>query len=671
MAESFFLNSAYAHVFEGMKDRKAKLAGFSPLSKLDRNAWVSIKTIKNSKGESVNWPIYNRGDSQVGKSSTTTNRHSLTGRGLVNPGIGKGNISLIDLQISLEGSAGSLRRATGKLVCPSMKQFNELEEKLLRPSTVIEIEYGHDGPMGQADGTISPLIFTVYDFSFILQNQNSIEVTFKAVGKGQEMLEANVFNASYVNPDGKKIFVADYNNFNEKRPVSSLFDLLDWMVQDQTGTLNSVAFSVPTETGYYYQGRTTEYRGQFRTGMDFCVMEAPQDYQPPGRQQVGKWRSDRITYYSLNFICWVINKYIVSPDDAPIICDGFVTHGHKGLDYDIKGSKFGVYSADPISVMLVRKSSGAYSYYNNYSDWNDRTDGDNLRFDLLDKNADAAIDNNYSDASFPELATRSDLSRILVSRDLLRSLGDTYVKSDSEGTSTSKVAVKRFFGDLFATIRDLTGEAVSLYLHQVDIMKPGMHVINKNTPPGSTPPKVVEFDPLPKDGKGDGITISIKMSGKVPKGVQAEAFGGTPSSGDKGKVINVAKDDDSVVDEVPKERGTLKKRLNEAFKMLAYKDFKTEVVTACKALLKELVDNESTKKTAANRTIPYPLEMDAILHGIEGFKFGDTVTSKYLPAIYQKTAGLRIAFTVTKINHRFQSQKWVTELTTTCRLVNN
>ena len=134
----------------------------------------------------------------------------------------------------------------------------------------------------------------------------------------------------------------------------------------------------------------------------------------------------------------------------------------------------------------------------------------------------------------------------------------------------------------------------------------------------------------------------------------------------------VAKDEDAVVEaETPPERKTLAKRLKDAFRMLAYKDFDAERVNAAKGLLKELVDGETIKKAAENRTIPYPLELEAILHGMEGFKFGDTVTSRYLPAIYQKIDGLRIAFTIVKINHRFAAKKWITELTTTCRLVNN
>ena len=245
----------------------------------------------------------------------------------------------------------------------------------------------------------------------------------------------------------------------------------------------------------------------------------------------------------------------------------------------------------------------------------------------------------------------------------------TYLKKTQQ--SDSKITIKKFYGDLFATIKDLTGGAISLFLTQDDKAppeNPRILVKNDKEPP-QDPPKVVEFDPLPKDGKGDGVTINIKMSGKVPKGVQAEAFGGTPSSGQTYGPVNLMKDED----EVPEAEVTegLKIRLDEAFENLAYNDFDSESVSGAKAVLKELVDGEPIAKVAEKSTIPYPLEMECITQGIDGWKFGDTVTSRFLPAIYKKTSGLRIAFTVTKINNKIQGKKWITELTTVCRMINN
>jgi len=63
--------------------------------------------------------------------------------------------------------------------------------------------------------------------------------------------------------------------------------------------------------------------------------------------------------------------------------------------------------------------------------------------------------------------------------------------------------------------------------------------------------------------------------------------------------------------------------------------------------------------------------MECLLHGIYGFKFGDTVTSKHLPRRYTKDSGMRVGFTVTAVKDKLMNNQWTTELTTTCRIINN
>ena len=677
---SFFLASAEEKVFSTIEARKERLRTNPRSMSQHRDAVVNIKVVEAFNGitkkmETKDLTIWDESGRMAGYPANMAAevgswkyRHQDGGHG---------PMGLIELQVSLEGSAGSLRRATGKFECKTMKQFNWLEENLLRPSTVIEIQFHHSPKWDPADESDS-MIFTIYDFSFTITDKQMIQASFKAVGKGQECLEANIFNSSYFPSDAE--FIADYNGTNEKKKVSSLPNLLDWLVQKETGKLDSYAFSVPENTGWDISGRQTYYRGHRKTCMDFCVMHAPSDYDPPGKQKTGRARSDRITYYSLNFLCWVINRYVINKGDAAIVCDGHVTKSHWALLYKCPTANptnnnafFPIYSADPISVMIVRDQQGMGQYYNNYSDGTDRTDRDNLRFDKLDKNSDIAIDSSSGGAytKWQKDNGGSDLSRILISRDLINALGDRYTLNESD-SKKSKVSVEQFLGDIFATIKDLTGGAVDLYLHSPNdpkIAEYEIWVINGNEP-ADEPPKVVYFDPLAEDTIGDGkTTISMKVTGKVPKGLQAEAFGGTPSSGKDHKPLKLIKDEDLVPE--PAESGPLWDRLKNAFINLAYEDFKSAAVNGAKGVLKELVDGESLEETANHSNIPYPLEMELIITGTYGFKFGDTISSKYLPEIYQKESGLRIAFTITKINNRIMGGKWVTELTSVCRMVNN
>lgn len=69
---------------------------------------------------------------------------------------------------------------------------------------------------------------------------------------------------------------------------------------------------------------------------------------------------------------------------------------------------------------------------------------------------------------------------------------------------------------------------------------------------------------------------------------------------------------------------------------------------------------------APKESIPFPLNFSATLDGIEGFIFGNVVTTNYLPAVYQTT---KLAFTITKVEHVISNNDWTTILSTVCRLM--
>ena len=64
-----------------------------------------------------------------------------------------------------------------------------------------------------------------------------------------------------------------------------------------------------------------------------------------------------------------------------------------------------------------------------------------------------------------------------------------------------------------------------------------------------------------------------------------------------------------------------------------------------------------------------PLKLSVTLDGINGFKFGDTLTTDYLPPKYRDSAGAyKAVFTVTKVNHSISNNDWTTQIDTVCRL---
>ena len=64
-----------------------------------------------------------------------------------------------------------------------------------------------------------------------------------------------------------------------------------------------------------------------------------------------------------------------------------------------------------------------------------------------------------------------------------------------------------------------------------------------------------------------------------------------------------------------------------------------------------------------------PLKFGVTIDGINGFKFGDVITTTYLPTKYKTDiGGFRAVFTITKVNHSISGNDWTTTLETVCRL---
>jgi hypothetical protein len=76
------------------------------------------------------------------------------------------------------------------------------------------------------------------------------------------------------------------------------------------------------------------------------------------------------------------------------------------------------------------------------------------------------------------------------------------------------------------------------------------------------------------------------------------------------------------------------------------------------------------KQVKWNNNIMIPLNFSVTMDGINGFRFGDTVTCDYLPSKYKDpdADGYLTVFTVSKVSHNISQNDWQTSLETICRL---
>jgi len=292
---------------------------------------------------------------------------------------------------------------------------------------------------------------------------------------------------------------------------------------------------------------------------------------------------------------------------------------------------------------------------------------------------------------FSMAPNKGNLANILVNRDciaaIIDELGGLTRSKEKADDDVSSVTAEKFFGKLFDLIKEASGDAIQLQLvpdpDNTERYLSKSLIVNANEPPD--PNKTIQ---VPMFNKTDGSTIEMTLKSKISKASQTSAAVGgaaniaTPPkqlTPDEGTAANPKTEIESGV--------TAKAlQIREGKDSLVKSTFKAEKSRALSGVLKSLVTGEpDAKAIGKGRRMPiFELSMSLSILGLEGFRFGDTISSKLLPPQYRRTNGITVktvqgkkqevfntktVFTVTKINHVFKKSEWVTTLDTQMRFV--
>jgi len=109
-----------------------------------------------------------------------------------------------------------------------------------------------------------------------------------------------------------------------------------------------------------------------------------------------------------------------------------------------------------------------------------------------------------------------------------------------------------------------------------------------------------------------------------------------------------------------KQSTTASNALNSPLELIGARGPNADSIADARAYLKSIgVDK--------NYSVVYPLDFSFTIDGIAGIKFGDAVTSNYMPAVY-RTNSTRCAFTVLNVSHEISGGDWTTSCTTVFRV---
>jgi hypothetical protein len=581
---------------------------------------------------------------------------------------GKPAPTLGTVTVEIDGEFGSLRRATAEFTCYDMESFDQIESSLLRPGKTIYIRYGYAGANSTTDrsqGLVDlgdkgkAYEFVIYDYSFTYTKENYVKCSFKAVGSGNLSQAINFSNKVEA---GTRKFLRNFEEADSEAPVQGIEDVFDYdLLNNVIGVGNKVESVGDSKS---YSGVSID---GYATNYTLSMLILPKDLELADAIVETNWaNSSYIAYCSLGYIVHqLINTELLqnnkSLDPSKLGNIRYVCNKDTSIS---KVPSVYMFSADPLNVGLTG------NWYQNAYGKIGEPAAEVFTFEILKFQADQKTIN----------VDNIDISNILISRVLLRKILKNFEKD--------KFSINSFLQALFDAIKDATAGLITLGLYEPDLNsndpdekklynKYSMNgayvpvlIKNLKQKPNTVPDKL-EFDPL----KGDGITRSCEVTAKVPKDMAAEAFGRqTP-----GKIGSTGTDGGQISEVI---EGTSSKPLKDISEVetivgdLKYKIYPENklsgtAVTAGKGFLKDLINVYTALETRLqSEQILYPLEMKLTLDGIEGFRFGDHISSTNIPSVYRKKAGMRVGFTVLKTTHTITANDWSTELTTIARLVN-
>jgi len=272
-------------------------------------------------------------------------------------------------------------------------------------------------------------------------------------------------------------------------------------------------------------------------------------------------------------------------------------------------------------------------------------------------------DYGFSDGGFIGAMGKGDASAIMINIDwITKQISDMGSKKDDNQKSTDS-STSKLLGIIFDSIYKNSGTRFKLSIVQNPKKETEFWIQDTNYIDDKITPYVISAV------VNNSIARSISLQAKIPSAMAATAFIGTDSSA-TGKANYGA-----LSNEPAKTDPTAMQDLEEAKKPMDAKDTKSDKgpagptsahVSALQEALKRVYTEQNSGSSNSNEAIPFPIDFSCTLDGIEGFVFGNVISTNYLPTVYQKT---KIAFTITKVEHTISANDWTTSLQTICRLL--
>ena len=344
---------------------------------------------------------------------------------------------------------------------------------------------------------------------------------------------------------------------------------------------------------------------------------------PPPAAPKGTPKKATLHYYvSLERLVELINKMLTSNSakygKLKLVCNGEVTVGLK------PGTTF--VSSDPTKVIFP-----GYGKYGK---------------------------NSFSFAAYDGEFVGGDLSKVMINTEYVMTIFLDMSRQFNETKKPGDYSIAAFLGRIFALVNQCSGGLYKLACAQDATDQTSMLIVDADAIPSGVTPTYLNAV------SQNGICRTVSLVSKVPSAMATTAFVEAQSSltSHQPKAFQAvgnnatpaAANDQPIADVIKSldEGGCTPSNVAALESALAAERAK---ITA------------GTNKGYSSSTI-IPLEFTATLDGVEGFTFGNVVTTNVMPSKYYDASGAKVVFVITTIEHVISNNDWVTTINTVCRL---
>jgi hypothetical protein len=582
-------------------------------------------------------------------------KYTDQGRFIVKPHI-------TSVKLTNEGHLGSLKKCEVSFAVYSLNDLDTVQAFFDIGST-ISVKYGWNVPGdGSTPGSFSGII---YNFSYTVNPQGGFNCVSYGIGRGIVLASANIttgfpHDSTTTTQLGEQTLSSDLINkirsdietaskISKLQKSNDIYDGYGMLELDPTWGSDNKPKNIEKVNGqkvYYISLEKLIYLINNKVLSSFSISKrlkelnaasaAAGDYlNLNGAIATEKWPGFPYAM-PLSNVEQAIKDTASNELAIKIVCDGTVTLGcvpptNTGqLTYLVSGNPFEV----------------VFPGYNKYI------------------NQSGTSTHNFEFTDYVESFKKGDLSKIMLNVNWLEKQFTEIGKETQDNEKSKNQTISKFLINIFNSISDNSGTRFNLSMVSNPKNEDEFYIVDVNY---RNSKDVTAYEMTTVESRG--ICRSVSLTSKVPSATAAAAYTqgiNSPNaiSSKAAALLTGGTPVENKDDTTPEQQ--LAAAMN---KMDSSQGPVPAVVSSMQSALKRVYEKTSGNvyNTEAKNAVIYPLDFSVTLDGIEGFVFGNVITTNYLPKVY-KRENTDIAFTVTKVEHTIQNNDWTTTLSTVCRV---